>query len=226
MNRKVKVPIRVKPSVVKEHTPVVSSPEVTEAVLPISDPEMVKGTQPPRSLAESGEQPVTEHTDLSPPEGGELESAPGNREKEELEMWREQALRLQAEMENFRKRQQRRAEERITADRERLLRAFLEITDDLGRALDSHDGDGKADSDSIRQGVALIHRTMQNLLSKEGVEPIEAIGQPFDPTWHEAISTVPHEQVGAAPDTVVEVVQEGYRIGERLLRPARVVVAQ
>jgi len=229
MNRRVKVPIRVKPSVVREHRPITSESEVTEAVLPVSDPEIVEGTQPVRSSVESNEQPAAGHTDLASPQ--ELESTPGkgSEESESLEMWRDQALRLQAEMENFRKRQQRLADERITADRERLLRAFLEITDNLGRALDSHDehaGDEGTDGDRVRQGVVLIHRAMQNLLTKEGVEPIEAIGQPFDPTWHEAVSVVPHEQVGAAPDTVVEVVQKGYRIGDRLLRPARVIVAQ
>jgi len=136
-------------------------------------------------------------------------------------MWRDRALRLQAEIENFRKRQQRLAEERIIADRERLLRAFLHVTDDLERALDA---DG-ADAESLQQGVGLTYQTMVRLLDREGVESIQAQGQPFDPAWHEAVGTVPHQSAGAEPDAVVEVVQPGYRLGDRLLRPARVIVA-
>ena len=136
-------------------------------------------------------------------------------------MWRDRALRLQAEIENFRKRQERLAEERIVADRERLLRAFLSVTDDLERAL-STDG---VDAESLRQGVDLTHQTMVRLLDREGVKPIQAAGQPFDPSWHEAVGTIPHQHAGAEPDTVAQVVQPGYRLGGRLLRPARVIVA-
>lgn len=141
--------------------------------------------------------------------------------REELEQWKDRALRLEAEMDNFRKRLQRLAEERIAADRERLLRDFLEVADDLTRAL-SVDG---ADAEAIRQGVELTRRSLMNLMHREGVTPIEADGQPFDPAWHEAVGTVPAHQVGREPDTVVHVVRAGYRIGDRLLRPARVIVA-
>lgn len=141
--------------------------------------------------------------------------------REELEQWKDRALRLEAEMDNFRKRLQRLAEERIAADRERLLREFLAVADDLARAL-SADG---ADAQSILQGVELTNRSLMKLLSREGVTPIEAEGQPFDPAWHEAVGTVPASQANADPDTVVHVVQPGYRIGDRLLRPARVIVA-
>lgn len=136
-------------------------------------------------------------------------------------MWRDRALRLQAEMENFRKRQQRLADERVAADRGRLLRAFLNVNDNLERALNA---DG-TDAESLRQGVNLTYQTMERLLEQEGAELIQARGQPFDPAWHEAVSTVPHQQADAEPDTVIEVVQAGYRLGDRLLRPARVVVA-
>jgi molecular chaperone GrpE len=143
------------------------------------------------------------------------------RGEENLEMWRDRALRLQAEMENFRKRQQRLADERIAADRGRLLRAFLNVNDNLERALNA---DG-TDAESLRQGVNLTYQTMERLLEQEGAELIQARGQPFDPAWHEAVGTVPHRQADAEPDTVIEVVQAGYRLGDRLLRPARVVVA-
>ncbi|MCX7683336.1 MAG: nucleotide exchange factor GrpE [Anaerolineae bacterium] len=204
-------------------------PEVTEGLPPVTDgdDERLNVSMPglagvagearhdeSRTVEQPGEQeekpPVTQ-----PPVQEEAET------QESLEVWRERALRLQAEMENFRKRQQRLAEERIASEREKLLRSFLEIADNLERALNT---DG-ADVQAIREGVRLTYQAMQHLMTREGAEPIQPVGEPFDPTWHEAVASIPHTQAQVAPDTVVEVVQTGYRIGERLLRPARVVVA-
>jgi molecular chaperone GrpE len=148
---------------------------------------------------------------------GEQEAAGG----ESLAEWRDRALRLQAEIENFRKRQQRLAEERIREDRERLLRAFLAVSDDLERAL----GSDSNDAARLREGVELTHHGLMQLLDREGVETIKALGEAFDPELHEGIATVPHQQAGIEPNTVAQVVQTGYRYGDRLLRPARVVVA-
>jgi molecular chaperone GrpE len=141
--------------------------------------------------------------------------------REELEEWRDRALRLQAEMENFRKRQQRLAEERVQADQRRLLRSFLMIADDLERALIVEGGD----NESLREGVEVTYRSLKQLLRQEGVDQIEAKGEEFDPTWHEAVGTVPHQKAGVGQDSVVEVAQQGYLLDGRLLRPARVVVA-
>lgn len=135
--------------------------------------------------------------------------------------WQDRAQRLQAEMENYRRRQQRLAQDEIASERERLLKAFLEVVDDLERALNSTPPDGGG----LRGGVQLTHRAALQRLKKENVERIEARGRRFDPAWHEAVSTVPGRQVGAAPETVVQVLEPGYRLGDRLLRPARVVVA-
>ena len=137
--------------------------------------------------------------------------------------WRDRALRVQAEMDNFRKRQQRLTEERIDAERQRLLRSFLPVVDDLERALAAPPvgGDGRG----LRDGVQLTHRTALQLLQREGVEPIREQGRPFDPHWHEAVATVDHDRAGVAPNTIVEVLEPGYRQQDQLLRPARVVVA-
>jgi molecular chaperone GrpE len=124
-------------------------------------------------------------------------------------------------MENFRKRQQRLAEERVQANQGRLLRSFLMVSDDLERALGMEGGA----NDSLREGVELTYRSLKQLLKQEGVEQIEADGEIFDPTWHEAVATVPHEKVGVDQDIIVEVAQQGYHLNGRLLRPARVVVA-
>ncbi|HEY74888.1 MAG TPA: nucleotide exchange factor GrpE [Thermoflexia bacterium] len=207
-----KIPIRVKKQELEERPASPPPAPVEEGVPPVVEaeavPAPVPSSPPPEGAAEA--------TGTTGEAVEELEKA-----TEELEMWKDRALRLEAEMDNFRKRQRRLAEDRVLADRERLLRAFLAVADDLARAL-SADG---VDAESLRQGVDLTYQSMMRLLSQEGVEPIEAEGQPFDPAWHEAVGTVSHEEAGVEPDTVVEVVQPGYRIGDRLLRPARVIVA-
>ena len=199
MNRRVRVPIRVRPTIISGRAPYADRPEIAEANPPVIDREEAIG------LAASRPEP----------------QAAGQEEGESLEAWRDRALRLQAEIENFRKRQRRLAEERILADRERLLRSFLRVADDLERALNADGVDGE----NLRQGVDLTHQTLMRILDQEGAEPIEALGQPFDPAWHEAVGTVPNGHAGVEPDTVVEVVEAGYRMGDRLLRPARVIVA-
>jgi molecular chaperone GrpE len=203
MSDRVKVPIQVKRADVPKRAPSADTLAVAEAVPPVVD----RG-----AAVAPGSQPETGHG---------TRSMQGIAEEETLEVWRDRALRLQAEMENFRKRQRRLAEERVVADRERLLRSFLRVADDLERALTA---DG-VDAESLRQGVDLTYQSLMRLLDQEGAEPIEAAGQPFDPAWHEAVGAVPHVRAGAAPDTVVEVVEAGYRLGDRLLRPARVIVA-
>ncbi len=210
MQTRVKVPIRIKSPVISERTGVraVNTPPVSEAAPPVIDREAAVD-----ELATSPPEPGPQHPTH--------DTRPTSESEGDVEMWRDRAQRLQAEMENFRKRQQRLADERVAADRERLLRAFLNVADDLERALNA---DGM-DAESLRQGVRLTHQTMKRLLAQEGADPIQAEGEPFDPTWHEAVSTVPHQQAGVEPDTVVEVIQGGYRLGDRLLRPARVVVA-
>ena len=140
--------------------------------------------------------------------------------EESLDVWRDRALRLQAEIENFRKRQRHLAEQQIATEREHLLRVFVRVADDLERALDAQTG-----IEGLRQGVQVTYRNLMRLLNQEGVESIPAKGAWFDPTLHEAVSTVSHLDAGVEPQRVVEVTERGYRIGDRLLRPARVIVA-
>jgi molecular chaperone GrpE len=187
--------------------------------------------------------PVTErgeHVGAPVAEGPETD-APDR--QDELRMWRDRALRLQADMGNYRKRQQRLAQAEIQSERERLLGNFLQVVDDLERALAAKSaagqgpyagdhGDGRLRSDAdllspadLYRGVELTHRSAQQLLQKEGVESIEARNQPFDPNWHEAVATVPRNGHQVDPGTVIQVLQPGYRLGDGLLRPAKVVVA-
>jgi molecular chaperone GrpE len=242
MDNKVRIPIRVNASEIPQEEPGGDTPPVVgadSAVANGSDASSARHSAGPygqtyakqrrwfqdrptsRGQTEGG---LGQNADLVSAGPAEEPAAPvpeAKTQEEELEVWRDRALRWQAEMENFRKRQQRLADERILADRERLLRSLVGVADDLKRAL-STDG---ANPESLRQGVDLTYRAMVRLLHQEGVEPIPARGQPFDPEQHEAVGTVPHQDAGAEPDTVVEVVQAGYRLGDRLLRPARVIVA-
>jgi len=133
--------------------------------------------------------------------------------------WQEIALRSRAEMENFRQRQVRRADEAIAAERERLLRQFLPVADNLRRALNHAD----QDDTSLREGVELVYRQLMRSLETEGVSHLEAVGQPFDPELHEAVAVTP---ANVASGQVVEEIEAGYKLNEKLLRPARVVVAE
>ena len=157
----------------------------------------------------------------TPIESEQKRAATETESSQDANDWRDQALRLQAEMGNFRKRQRRLAQEEIETERHRLLQAFLEVIDDLERALASPEGDDAA----LRQGLQLTHRAALRLMDREGAEEIEAEGQPFDPSWHEAVATIGRNGNNVAAGTVVQVIEPGYRLGSRLLRPSKVIVA-
>jgi molecular chaperone GrpE len=126
--------------------------------------------------------------------------------------------RLAAEFDNFRKRSAREAAATIERANERLVKELLPVLDDLARALqaaEEHEGA------KLEEGVRLVHRSLAELLAKEGLAEIETDGA-FDPHVHEALLSQPSE---AAEGDVIEVVQKGYTLGDRVLRPARVVVS-
>ncbi|GAB4428303.1 MAG: hypothetical protein Kow0031_08510 [Anaerolineae bacterium] len=132
--------------------------------------------------------------------------------------WEAIARQMQADMENFRKRQQRRADEAISAEKERLLRNFLPLADNLQRALSQDTGNMAA----LREGIELTLRQLEQTLAAEGVTRMETVGQPFDPAWHEAIATMPAD---SPPNTVVNEIEAGYKLHQKLLRPAKLIVA-
>ena len=126
--------------------------------------------------------------------------------------------RLAAEFDNYRKRTARDQESLVARAAERLVKELLPVLDDLERALVAADEHQEA---KLEEGVRLVHRSLAAALSKEGLEEI-AIEGAFDPHVHEALLSQPSE---ADEGTVIEVLQKGYRLGDRVLRPARVVVA-
>ncbi|MFQ5831657.1 MAG: nucleotide exchange factor GrpE [Candidatus Thorarchaeota archaeon] len=127
--------------------------------------------------------------------------------------------RLQAEFDNYMKRTQNRFDEVTKVANEGIILKVLEVYDNLERSL----AEGfEKDPEAAKKGINAIYRQMMELLKKEGVRPIEALGQPFDPYYQHAVGTI-HDK--DSPDGIVtEVYQEGYMIREKVLRPAMVVV--
>lgn len=226
MRRVLRVPVGARPSPVDmrwRQSP--NRPMVDDAPRPVTEREAgVFEDERANRVSDAGT-----HTVKSPeirtvePEVAQVSRVPENVESdaEGADVWRDRALRLQAEMENFRKRQQRLADERVVNERANLLREFLDANDNLERALSAENADAAA----LREGVDLTHQAMQRLLSRAGVQAIDAVGEHFDPRWHEAVSTVPHQVAGVRPDTVVRALTRGYQLNGNLLKPARVVVA-
>lgn len=125
-----------------------------------------------------------------------------------------------ADFENYKKRMRRDIESMVTARRRVLLERFLPVLDNLERALRYEDQGGE----KLRGGIEQTLRGFEAVLAGEGVKAIDVLGKPFDPRFAEAIGTDGRE--GVADDTVVEVAEKGYTIGDELLRPAKVVVAK
>ena len=131
-------------------------------------------------------------------------------------------LRAAAEFANARRRAEMRADSEVRSSRERLLSNVLPVVDDFDRAFQSVPDDAR---ESIWvEGFALIQRKLQNTLQREGVTPIEAEGQPFDATRHQAVIVEVADDVPSG--TVLQVLQQGYMLDDRVLRPAMVKVAQ
>ncbi len=137
---------------------------------------------------------------------------------EHLDGWQ----RAQAEFQNYRKRIERDNESLYVSMKGDIIRKFLPVLDDLERALQTRPEN--MDGHAWINGVDLICRKLQNILEAEGVKRIEAEGTAFDPNFHEAISHEPSESVESGH--VIAVVQNGYMLGDRVIRPALVRVAQ
>ena len=174
--------------------------------------------QPGGAAAEPG-------PDAAPPADAPLGPAGGTTPealKEELARCQDRLLRTAAEFDNYRKRSERERRELTDRTVEALLLDLVGIVDDFERALSVEAGERGVEP--YRQGVDLIHRRVLELLSRQGVTPVEAVGADFDPHLHQAVTTEPAG--GRRDGEVVEQFRRGYRIGDRLLRPAMVKVAR
>ena len=138
--------------------------------------------------------------------------------RREIADLRDRSMRTLADFDNFRKRSERERQETRKYALLEPLRDFLEIVDNLGLALSA-----AGSADDLKRGVEMIHRQMQELLRRLGVQEIEALNQPFDPALHEAVQR--EEDPTVKTPTVVGELRRGYKLHDRLLRPSMVKVA-
>jgi molecular chaperone GrpE len=173
-------------------------------------------------------EPRNHDTGFGGPEVAELVASRAELKRLQTELGeaRESLARRQADFENYRKRIERErseAHQRVVGD---VARKLLPVLDNLGRALDAEKTVQSNESKEFRHflhGVELINRQLNEVLESLGILPIASIGERFDPHIHEAVVTEPSDKY--EPDTVTEELARGYRIGDRLLRPAMVKVA-
>ncbi|MFS8143862.1 nucleotide exchange factor GrpE [Rhizobium sp. BR 249] len=141
---------------------------------------------------------------------------------------RDRYLRLAAEMDNLRRRTEREVKDAKSYSVAGFARDMLAVSDNLRRALDAISPEAKATADAglttLIEGVEMTERAMLSALERHGVRKLEPVGQKFDPNFHQAMFEVPNPEV--PNNTVVQVVQAGFTIGERVLRPAMVGVAK
>ena len=181
---------------------------------------------PPVAKASSGVGPTT-----PPPADGadqverDFEALLADAQKERDE-YLELARRTKADFENFRKRMTAEVQAAGVRGKAELAHGVVPVLDDLERAIQAAGLDPEGDSeDGLAHGVLLVFRGLQETLKRAGVEAVDPAGEKFDPNRHEALSTLPGPE-GTEPGVVIEVLQKGYRMGEQLIRPARVVVSE
>lgn len=142
--------------------------------------------------------------------------------KEELANTKEQLKRVAAEADNFRRRQESNFEKRLNSAKDDLVCRFLPFIDNLEMAIKAMQE--KGDVQALSTGVELVHKNMLKVLADLGVSPIEAMGETFNPSWHEAVMV--EERADVADETVVAEFKKGYKCGDRVIRPSMVKVAR
>jgi len=185
------------------------------------------GDPPPPPVAEASSGAVPP----APPPAGDAEEVEADFDRLLADTQRERdeyldlAKRTKADFENFRKRMTAEVLAAGGRGKAEVIREVLPVLDDLERALQAAGLDPEGDSpDGLAHGVLLVFRSLREVLTRNEIEAVDPTGEKFDPTLHEALSTVAAD--GIEGGTVVETMQKGYRLGEQLIRPARVVVAE
>lgn len=194
-------------------------------------------TEQERSSAE--EIPVNQVADESEQLAEEQgEQQEGHQEEESIESLkaalaaaelklRDEALRAQAEIQNVRRRAERDVESAHKFGQEKLVKDLLAVVDSLERgiqAIDEQEGEQSAAVKTIKDGSELTLKMFLDTLARFHIKPIDPLGEPFDPKFHEALSMVPNPD--AEPNSVMAVVQKGFTLHDRLIRPAMVVVVK
>jgi molecular chaperone GrpE len=152
-----------------------------------------------------------------------IEATPLFLAREEAEMYKDRWIRLAAEFENYKKRRAREFETLVQSASEDVIRDLLPILDGVGRAL-AHSENGDTESEGFQEGIKMIMEQFPRVLYNRNLKEIETIGKPFDPTVHEALMQMPSEIHDAG--IVADEIEKGYSLGDKVLRPAKVVVSQ
>lgn len=142
----------------------------------------------------------------------------------EVEKYKDIALRAEAEMQNLRRRAERDVQNAHKYGIERLLQNLLPVLDSLEKAVEVSEAAASDDDDPQLEGIRLCSKLFVDVLTREGVEALDPLGEPFDPNLHEALSMI--ENPDLEPNSVMAVIQKGYRLNERLVRPAKVMVSK
>ena len=182
----------------------------------MADPDEVNGKETEEETAEpegSGEVEASGQEDAPDP----LEEA-----LRESEVYKDRWMRLAAEFDNYKKRRTREFDALVQSASENLIRDLLPVLDSVARAQE-HRADGEEDSEEFKEGVAMIMEAFPKVLQRRGLSEIEAAGQPFDPNYHEALMQMTSED--HEEGLVMAVVERGYRLGDKVIRPAKVVVS-
>jgi molecular chaperone GrpE len=158
------------------------------------------------------------------PSGLEMSGEDAQRLEDELAELEARNLRLLADYENFRKRALRERQEAARYGSQNLVKDLLSVVDNLDRAIGHARQSEGGDLKSLLQGVELVQREFTAVLAKHHVIEIEAQGKPFNPALHEAMAQIDSDT--AEPNTVIDVLEKGYQLHDRLVRPSRVVVAR
>ncbi|HVD37400.1 MAG TPA: nucleotide exchange factor GrpE [Solirubrobacterales bacterium] len=188
-----------------------------------------EGARPAGPVSDAGLSLAGESSASSPPAGetdeGQAQAVEQDLEKlledanQQKEEYLDLARRTKADFENFRKRVAADVQAAQARGKAEVAREVIDAVDNLERALEAADGEGEG----LRAGVEMVLGSLRETLQRHGIEAVDPTGEKFDPNQHEALSTMPVE--GTEGGTVVEVMQKGYRMGEQLIRPARVVVS-
>lgn len=185
---------------------------------PRVEPELVEGEL--EDVADAAEKAEPVASDSDNPEA-EMLAARVEELEQSLTEAKDQSLRAAAEAQNVRRRAEQDAEKSRKFALEKFVKELLPVVDSLEKALEAM-ADGA--SDTHREGVSMTLKLQLDVLGKFGVEVVDPAGEPFDPQYHEAMAMVPNPELD--PNSVMEVIQKGYLLNGRLVRPAMVVVSQ
>lgn len=143
---------------------------------------------------------------------------------DQLSESKDAVLRAEAEMQNVRRRAERDVENAHKYGIERLLQNLLPVVDSIEKSIESADQADRDDNDPVMEGIRLCYKLLLDILEREQVEVVDPLGEPFDPNEHEAMSMV--ENPDMEPNSVFAVMQKGYKLNNRLIRPAMVMVSK